>query len=112
MKAMSQANAPGSPSRRCTLHHQHVALGRLDRDARAGRRIRSLGQPQRVADAHLAAAVLDRLLDDQRAADVLLAAHVEIGQIACCRVRPHEAAHPEYGQHRDYGEGDDLHTAR
>src|SRR2546421_8900296 len=65
-RATSHAIAPGSPSGRCTLHHQHGAPGGGDFHAGASRYIGPLGLPQRVADAHLAAAVLNRLLHHQR----------------------------------------------
>ena len=41
-------------------------------------------------------------------ADVLLAALVEIGQVALGHVGAHVTTHPEHGQHRDDAEGDDL----
>src|SRR5689334_12381395 len=79
MLASSQAKTPGSCLRRDTLDDQDGSAGSGNLDPAPLGRIGAFRLPERIADAHLAAAVLDRLRHQQGTADVLLAACVEVG---------------------------------
>src|SRR4029077_1048313 len=72
MVASIQARTPGSPLGRGTLNDQNGSSAGGDLDPGASGQIGAFGLPKRVTDPHLAAAVLDRLFDEQRAANVLL----------------------------------------
>jgi hypothetical protein len=80
MVASIQARTPGSPLGRGTLNDQNGSSAGGDLDPGASGQIGAFGLPTRVTDPHLAAAVLDRLFDEQRAANVLLTPRIKIGQ--------------------------------
>ena len=107
--ATSYAPAPGSPSGRCTLHHQHGALGAAVTFTRAPAGAsgpsachsesptRTLPRPFWIA----CSTTSERPM-------YCWPRSLRSGRSLWSRVRAHVAAHPEYGQHRDHAEGDDL----